>query len=74
VERRDASDTRRAGDSQENHRRRLSGSIRAHDPVTARIPTIFIGCAVWSIASAQAGSFPGGVTNLERYALIFNAV
>jgi uncharacterized protein YecE (DUF72 family) len=74
VERRDASDTRRAGESQENHRRQISGSIRAHHPVTARIPTIFIGCAGWSIASAQAGSFPGGGTHLERYARIFNAV
>ncbi len=35
---------------------------------------IFIGCAGWSIASARAGSFPGGGSHLERYARIFNAV
>ena len=35
---------------------------------------IFIGCAGWPIASAQASSFPGGGTHLERYARTFNAV
>lgn len=35
---------------------------------------IFIGCAGWSIASAHAGSFPGGGSHLERYGRIFNAV
>lgn len=35
---------------------------------------MFIGCAGWSIASASAGSFPGGGRHLERYARVFNAV
>jgi len=42
--------------------------------MTVRIPTIFIGCAGWSIASAHAGAFPGGGSHLERYARVFNAV
>lgn len=42
--------------------------------MTARVPTVFIGCAGWSIASAHAGSFSGGGSHLERYAHVFNAV
>ncbi len=42
--------------------------------MTARLPAVFIGCAGWSIASAHAGSFPGGGSHLERYARTFNAV
>ena len=33
-----------------------------------------IGCAGWSIATAQTDLFPGGGTHLERYARRFNAV
>ena len=42
--------------------------------MTGRAPTIYIGCAGWSIASAHAALAPGKGTHLERYARVFNAV
>ena len=37
-------------------------------------PTLFIGCAGWSIPSALASRFPEGNSHLERYAQRFNCV
>ncbi len=37
-------------------------------------PQIFIGCAGWSISSAMQHRFPGGGSQLERYAAVLPAV
>ena len=39
-----------------------------------RRPTLFIGCAGWSIPAALAGRFADGNSQLERYARRFNGV
>lgn len=39
----------------------------------AAIPTVYIGCAGWSISREYADAFPAGKSHLERYARIFNA-
>lgn len=46
-------------------------SMPDHAP---RRPALFIGCAGWSIPTAQADRFPGGNSHLERYAQRFNGV
>lgn len=42
-------------------------------PTSSR-PTLFIGCAGWSIPTALADRFPDGNSHLERYAQRFNGV
>jgi len=42
--------------------------------VTAGVPVIRIGCAGWSIATRDAGRFPGDGSHLQRYARVFDAV
>lgn len=43
-------------------------------PHAITAPTLYIGCAGWSISAAHAASFPDGSSHLERYAQVFNSV
>lgn len=45
-----------------------------HDGDLMNPPRVFLGCAGWTIPSAQAAAFPGQGAHLERYARRFNAV
>ena len=39
-----------------------------------RAPSLYVGCAGWSISAAYANEFPDGKSHLARYAQVFNAV
>ena len=58
-----------------NRSAHLSGvDTRQMNVASARPPTLFIGCAGWSIPTALAARFPEGNSHLERYAQRFDCV
>ncbi|MEO7757493.1 MAG: DUF72 domain-containing protein [Dokdonella sp.] len=50
------------------------GANRMKRVALQRAPTVRVGCAGWSISSANSAQFPGEGSHLERYAGMFNCV